>query len=217
MRSRWTIAAVFILFVTCISDVQAKEDVKLGAEVEELYKKADEALEAKDLKGFMSLLTDDYQSIFSGSDRDGIRSALNVRFMGFSELRAEHTIFDITRSGDLITVINEQKLEGKYPDRSWRVIAQSTVVDLLVQQSNSLKFARSAQIDKDRLKCVNGQTYRNEQTGFSFTVPENWRLFPVVFTPHVSENVFVLAHNQRGGIGIFKNIECYRKTGSGKR
>lgn len=192
MKSRTIIIAGLILVFSCVTGTRAQNDTDLKARVETLYEKTKHALEEKSLEALLSLFADDYETIGFGVDRQGIRSIFGVRF-GYDRLRAEYKILDITRSGDMIQVASDQKLEGKSGDRDWRVITQNTVLDLLIPEGDSLKFFRSTETDKFRLKYVRGQTYRDEQTGFSFTAPENWRIFPSTAQPIIQGLVFVLA------------------------
>ena len=183
----------FVLVVTCRPGYPAQDDAKLRAKVAALYDRADRSLESKDLEAFMSLLADDYQSIFAGSDRKSIQSVLRIRIMGFSELRAGHTIHEVTRSGNIIKAISDQILEGRSGNKAWEVLDQSTVINFLVQQGENLKFARSAEIDRNRLAYITGRTYRDDQIGLSFTVPPNWSIIPTKWGSLVERNVFVLA------------------------
>ena len=64
---------------------------------------------------------------------------------------------------------------------------------MLIQQGDSLKFARAAEIDRNRLNNVVGQKYRDDQIGLSFAVPANWSIFPTKWNPAVQGAVFVLA------------------------
>jgi len=192
MKKRAIIVGI-VLIVTSLSGVSAQDDAKLRARVAALYEKVDRALEAKDLEGFMSFLTDDYQSIFVGSDRKSIQSVLRIRFMGFSELRAGHTIHEVTRSGNIVKAISDQILEGRSSNKAWEVLDQSTIIDLLIQQSDALKFARSAEIDRNRLNKINGRTYKDDQIGLSFTAPPNWIIIPTKWESPVERNVFVVA------------------------
>jgi ketosteroid isomerase-like protein len=188
-----------ILIIACASAVWARDDAKLRANVEALYEKADQAWKTKDLDGYMSLLTDDFQNIYLGRDREGSRNLLKDLFDGYDELRVTNNFLEITRSGDWIKVINDSKLEGKARNKEWSLISQNTFVELLVQAGNSLRFARSVQVDKFRLPNVVGQTYRDVQTGFSFTAPQNWGIFPTSTHPTIQGCVFVLAPDGTSG------------------
>jgi hypothetical protein len=193
MKNRLAIFLGFTLVTTGLSGAWAQDNAKLRAKVSALYDRADHALEAKDLEAFMSLLTDDYQAIFAGSDRKSIQSVLRIRILGFSELRAGHTIYEVSKSGNMIKAISDQILEGRSGNKGWEVLDQSTVVNLLVQQGDSLKFARAAEIDRNRLNNIAGQRYKDDQIGLSFAVPANWSIFPTKWNPAVQGAVFVLA------------------------
>jgi hypothetical protein len=189
MKRKLSITIGLIIIVACSSEVWARDDIKLRSRVETLYEKADQAWKTKDLEGYMSLVADDFQNINLGRDREGARTLLKDLFDGYDELRATYNLLEITRSGDWIKVVNNEKLEGKLRKKEWALISQNTFVDLLVQEGNSLKFARSTQIDKHRLTNVTGQTYRDNQTGFSFTVPKDWGIFPTSTHPTIQRCV----------------------------
>ena len=193
MKRSATIMVGLILVTACVSGVWAKDDARLKARVQALYEKAEQAFQAKDLEGYMSLLTDDFQGIFLGRDREGNKSLLKDLFDGYSSLRVDNALLEITRSGNRIRVINEVKIEGKSRNKDWALISQATSLDLLVQEGNSLKIFRSTQIDKYRMTNVSGQTYRDGQTGFSFTVPSNWEILPTTAHPTIQGGVFVMA------------------------
>jgi hypothetical protein len=148
----------------------------------------------------MSLAADDFQNIYLGRGRDGARTLLKDFFDGYDELRATYNLLEIARSGNWIKVVNDVKLEGKSRNKEWALITQKTVVDLLVQEGNSLKFAGATQVDKHRLTDVTGQTYRDSQTGFSFTAPKDWGIFPTSFHPTIQGCVLVLAPDRTSAV-----------------
>ncbi len=191
MRCNARVMIGFILLSACASGAWARDNAKLKTDVEALYKKADLAWQNKDLEGQMSLLTSDFQGIFSGRDRDGIRSLIKDLFDAYDELRVTNSLLEITRSGNWIKVINDSKMEGKSRNK-WNMVFQNTYTDLLIQEGNSLRFARSTQVDKHRLNNVSGQSYRDAQTGFTFSVPKNWEIFPAPH-PTVQGSAMVMA------------------------
>lgn len=193
MKSRSFIFVGFILTFMCLSEAPAQVDAELRAKVETLYYQAEQSWAAKDLELYMSLLADDYEDVFAGSDRKGVRSVLRVRFMGYEELRAEYSILDVTRSGGFIKAAVNAKIEGKSDEGIWSVIADNTSLNLLVQEGDALKISRTTETDVDRLNNVHGQTYRDAEAGFSFTVPENWQIIPTVAHFALQRSVFVLA------------------------
>ncbi len=202
MKNRSIIIVGFILALMSLSEARAQVDAELRAKVETLYYKAEESWATKDLDLYMTLLADDYEDVFMGSDRKGIRSVLGIRFLGYEELRAEYTILDVTRSGEFVKATTGVKLEGKSSDGIWSLIAENTILSLLVQEGGSLKIFRSTETDTDRLNNVQGQTYRDEKIGFSFTVPKNWHIFPTVAHPMLQGSVFVLAPDMRSAAMI---------------
>ncbi len=197
-----------VLMMACSPGLWAQGYDSLKSRVGTLYDKADRMLEAKDVDGFMSLLADDYQLLFAGKDREGLRSTLNIRFMGYSELRADHSILEITRLGDIVKVINEQKLEGKSGE-SWKVLSQATVIDLLTENDGVLKFCRSVEIDMSRLGNISGQTYRDDK--ISFSAPENWIIIPTSH-PTLQGVAYVLAPD-RTSAAIIGHVRAPGVTG----
>jgi hypothetical protein len=106
---------------------------------------------------------------------------------------------DITRSGNWIKVLNNSKMEARRRNKEWSDVSVGATVDLLIQEGNSLKVARSTTVDKPRLSYVVEQTYRDSQTGFSFTAPKNWGIFPTSIHPTIQGCVFVLAPDGTSG------------------
>jgi len=191
----------FILALTCLSGVWAQDNAALKGKIEAVYEMMDQSLESRDLAAFMSLFTDDYQVILAGTDRQGFQDAIKQIFQGNDQLRAEHTIIDIAQSGDTIKVAWDQKLEGKSGDKDWDEPDKRSMISLLVQEGGILKFARSAELDKNRLINVDGQTYKDGRMGFSFAAPENWMIIPSVH-PTMQGMVIVLAPD-RSSVAMF--------------
>ncbi len=191
MKIRWIFAVSIFLAAYGLPNGLARKGPALREEISALYDKADRSWEAKDLDAYMSMFTDDYLQIFAGADRQTLRNAFRIR-MGYDQLHAGHTILSITQSGNMIKVTNDQKLEGKSGDREWKVLSKNTVIDWLVQRDDGLKFYRSAGIDKMRLDRIYGRTYKDEQTGLSFSVPTNWDIIPIA-DANMAGGVYVLA------------------------
>jgi ketosteroid isomerase-like protein len=212
MKIRLTVVVGFILVLTWMSGAWAQDSAALRGKIEALYEAMDQALEAKDLATFMSLFTDDYQVILAGTDRQGFQDAIKQNFQGNDQLRTEHTIIDIAQSGDTIKVAWDQKIEGKSSDKDWGELYKRSMISLLIQEGNILKFARSAELDKNRLSNVNGQTYKDGQMGFSFAAPENWMIIPSVH-PTIQGMVIVLAPD-RSSVAM---LGCIKMAGIGAR
>ncbi len=191
MKIRSTIVVGFVLFLTCVSYALAQH-ADLRARVEELFEKADQYTEAKDLEASLSLLSDDWQMILAGIDRNGVRDYIEQLFKDHDELWSQHVILEIAESGNLIKVISDELLKGKSGDGDWTEIYHRPGIYYLAQEGNSLKIFRSAEIDRDRLQNVDGQTYKDENAGFSFTVPDNWAIIPSKH-PTMQGYVMVLA------------------------
>lgn len=182
-----------LAIILCAPSVWARSDARLEAQVEALYAKADQALTAKDIQGYMALFTNDFERIYIGTGREGIRNYLKDLFDGYDALRMEHTLLDITQSGNWIKVMRDNKVEGKSRRQGWSVVSQGTEMDLLMQEGNALKFARATQIDKARMAYVSGRTYRDASASLAFTAPRDWEIFPTAMHPTIQGGVLVLA------------------------
>jgi len=193
MKHIFSMIGGLILLLACMPTEGVCSDALLKAKVEALYAKADQALKAKDLQGYMAFLAKDYEHVYLGINRDRVQNILKDIFDAYDELRVEHTFLEITRAGNWIKVICDYRVEGKSRRDGWSIISQDTLIDLLIQEENSLKFARTTQTDKHRLANVSGRTYKDSQTGFSFAAPKGWEILPTVAHPNIQGGVFVLA------------------------
>jgi len=182
------IALDFILVITFALAAQA-QDARLKSKVTAFYETVDWMYAEKNLDGYMALFADDFQILLAGAGRDVIQAAVKKMFDENAEMRARHTILEIAPYGDRIGVVFDQKVEGKPADGDWKTIAENTVIEFLVQQNDSLRLSRSAEFDKSRMSCIAGRAYKDNQSGFSFTVPENWAIIP---SKHVTLQGIVL-------------------------
>ena len=167
MKSRMILVVCFILAVNCFSGVAAQNNSALTSQVESLYNRLDGAVQAKDLEASMSLYADDFQLILAGMDRAAFRDAVKKGFDENEQLRAQHTTLAISRSGNMVKVISDQKVEGRSGEGDWKLISQETRVEFLVPENGGLKFSRSAAFDKAKLDSVIGKTYTDKESGFS--------------------------------------------------
>ncbi len=188
MKCRSMIALDFILVITFALAAQA-QDARLKSKVTAFYETVDWMYAEKNLDGYMALFADDFQILLAGAGRDVIQAAVKKMFDENAEMRARHTILEIAPYGDRIGVVFDQKVEGKPADGDWKTIAENTVIEFLVQQNDSLRLSRSAEFDKSRMSCIAGRAYKDNQSGFSFTVPENWAIIP---SKHVTLQGIVL-------------------------
>jgi hypothetical protein len=78
MKRRSTAVVGFMLILTCMPGLWAQDDAALRKQVTELYDKTNQYCAAKDINGFMSLMTDDFQMIYVGVGREAIRSGLSA-------------------------------------------------------------------------------------------------------------------------------------------
>jgi hypothetical protein len=199
MKRRSFITLGLYLIIAGASGIWAREDAKLKAKVDAFYEQINQQWMTKDLEGIMSLLTVDFQWIYLGKTREGTKALLKDLFDAYDEFRTTNIPVEITRSGNWIKVINDSKTEARRRNKEWTEVSAGATVDLLVQEGNSLKVARSTMVDRPRLPNVVGQTYRDNQTGFSFTTPQNWGIFPTSVHPTVQGCVFVLAPDGTSG------------------
>lgn len=199
MKRKSSITIGLILVIACASGVMAREDAKLKAKVDAFYEQMDQRWKTKDLEGIMSLLTADFQWIYLGRTREATRAVYKDIFDAYDEFRTTNTPVEITRSGNWIKVLNDSKMEVRRRNKEWTDASMGATVDLLVQEGNTLKIARSTTVDKLRLPNVVGQTYRDPQTGLSFSVPRDWQIFPSSVHPTIQGGVFVLAPDGTSG------------------
>lgn len=192
MKRRSAVAVGFILILTCMSGLWAQDNAALKKQVKELYDKTNQYWAAKDRDGSLSLMTDDFQMIFLGVGREGVRVSLEAYFKQADQLRADYAISEIAPVRNMIKVIYDLKIEGKTGAEDWKVLYQGGAIDFLTNQNGVLKIARSAQYDKSRAGNINGQTYADKQTGISFTAPEGWLILPSSH-PTIQGMVFALA------------------------
>jgi hypothetical protein len=191
MKSKWMAVTGIILMFACLSGAWA-QDAGLKAKVASLYAQADSCVKTKNIEGYLALMTDDFQVIMAGLDREGSRGLLKILFASFDEFQVTYTPLEITQSGRFIKVIRDEKIQGKTANGDWKEVSNKQALDYLVQEGNSLKFARSADIDKTRLNDINGPIYKDEQSGLSLTAPAGWEIIPGVH-PSMKGTVFVLA------------------------
>ena len=190
MKSRMIMVVCFILAVSCFSGIAAQNDSALRSQVESLYSRKDAAQQAKDFEAFMSLHANDYQVIPDGINRAAFQDIVRKNFAENEQIRKQHAILAIDRSGDMIKVINYQLREGKSREGDWKILSDDTKIDFLVWENGSLKFSRTATFDKARRDSVAGKTYTDKASGFSFAVPDNWDIIPSV---HPTMQGYVIA------------------------
>jgi hypothetical protein len=149
-------------------------------------------LQTKDFERLMSLISDDYQVIMAGLDREGVKNLIQAGLSSYDEIQAAFTPLEITRSGSFIKVLRDEKIMGKSGGADWKEISNKQGIDYLVQEGNSLKIARSSDIDKNRLSYINGQTYKDEEGRFAFVAPDGWEIIPWVH-PTIKGSVLAVA------------------------
>ncbi len=193
MKSKSTVLVGFILVFACMSSLWAQDDAGLKAKVQAFYDQETALLQAKDFEGLMSLVSEDFQAIMAGLDREGVKNMIKTGLSSFEEIKAAFTPLEITRSGNFIKVLREEKIMGKSGGGDeWKEISNKQVFEYLVQEGSSLKTARSSDIDKTRLSFINGSTYKDEEGSFSFTVPDGWEIIPWIH-PTIKGSVLAVA------------------------
>jgi hypothetical protein len=192
MKSKSTIVVGFILILICFSSAWAQDDAALKAKVQAFYDQESAFIQAKDFEGLMSLVSEDFQVIMAGLDREGAKNMAKTGLSSYDELQATFTPLEITRSGSFIKVLRDEKIMGKSGGGDWKEISNKQIFEYLVQEGNSLKTARSADVDKSRLSYINGSTYKDEEGGFSFAVPEGWEIIPWIH-PTMKGSVLAVA------------------------
>ena len=192
MKNKSAVVVGLILVFACISSVCAQDNTGLKAKVKAYYDQISSLYKAKNFEGLMSLMTDDFQVIFYGLDREGARNYLKNLLSSYDEIQATYTPLEITPSGRFIKVRRDEKVMGRSGGGEWKEITNKQMIDYMVQESDSLKIARTADIDKSRLSYINGSTYTDEEGRFSFVVPDGWDIIPGVH-PGMKGMVLALA------------------------
>jgi len=168
------------------------QDADLKAKVEAFYAKGDSFVNAKNLEGIFSLLADDYQMIFRGLDRKGLRTLLTTLFSSYEGIQTTSTPLEISRYGEFIKVLVGSKMMGKTADGEWKELSNNHAIEYLRPEGSSFKTARSGEIDITRLNLIKGQTYSDTEAPFAFAAPQGWEIIPSV-QPGMKGTVVVLA------------------------
>jgi hypothetical protein len=192
MKSKSAVTVGFILVFACMSSVWAQDSAGLKAKVQAFYDQESAFIQAKDLEGLMSLVSDDYQVILAGLDREGAKSLAKIGLSSYDELQATFTPLKIAQSGRFIKVLRDEKVMGRSGGGDWKEMSNKQIIEYLVQEGNSLKSARSADLDKNRLSYIHGSTYKDEESGFSFVVPDGWDIIPWIH-PTMQGSVLAVA------------------------
>jgi ketosteroid isomerase-like protein len=196
----------FLLVLAFTSGLFAQDNASLKAKVAALYDKTNQYCAAKDIEGFMSLMTDDFQLIMAGSGRETVRIAFTEFFKKYGQLRADYEFLAVVPSGNMIKVVYNFKIEGKNGDEDWKAIFQGSAIDFLRDENGVLRMARSAEVDKYRLPNVIGQSYIDEQIGFSFKVPANWEIIPSAH-PTMQGVIYVIAPD-KSSLALFGFVKA---------
>jgi hypothetical protein len=191
MKSKWIVATGIVLMFACLSGTWA-QDAGLKAKVAAFYNQVNACYQTKNLEGYLSLMTEDFQIIMAGLDREGARSYLKSLFASYDQFQAAYTPLEITQSGRYIRVIREEKIQGKSVNGDWKEVSNKQMLDYLVQEGSSFKFARTTDFDKTRMNTISGQMYKDEQSGLSLTAPDGWEIIPGMH-PSMKGTVFIMA------------------------
>jgi hypothetical protein len=180
MKSKSAVVVGLLLVFVCVSGVWAQDNASLKAKAQAFYDQESSLIQAKDSEGLMSLVSDEFQAIMAGLDREGVRSMIKIIFSSYDEIRATFTALEASQSGRFIKVLRDEKVMGRSGGGDWKELSNKQGIEYLVQEGGVLKSARSADIDKSRLSCINGLTYKDQDSGLSFVVPDGWEIIPSV-------------------------------------
>jgi hypothetical protein len=172
MKCKRFAIAVVVLLLSSWSGLLAQDT---RARVQAYFDQRSAFIKAKDLEGLMSLQTDDYQDIII-RDREGARDTAKAIFDALDEVQAAYTPLEIRNAGKYLRVLADEKVSVKVRGENWKQLPDKWIVTYLVQEANSLKCARNIEIDKERVKYISGNTYKDEESGLSFAVPEGWEI-----------------------------------------
>ncbi len=178
MKSKSAVWVGFIFLFSCLSVGRAQDRAGLEAKIQKYYSQTGSYAEAENLEGLMSFVADDYQEIFIGRDRNGFRELAKSIFATLDNIQITTTVLDISQSGQFIKVLKEEKVSARSGGGEIKEISNKAAIDYLIPEGDSLKIVRSASIEKTRLPNISGQTYKDEQGGFSFTAPAGWEIIP---------------------------------------
>ena len=192
MKSRSTVVVGFIFVLACMSYVWAQDNASLKAKVQEFYDQESSLVQTKNFDGLMSLVSEDFQVIMSGLDREGIKNMVKAGLSPYDEIQMTYAPLEIVASGRFIRVLRNGKMMARSAGAEWKEVSNKPEFDYLVQEGSSLKIARTADVDKSRLSYINGSTYKDEEGEFSFAVPEGWEIIPWIH-PTMKGSVLALA------------------------
>jgi hypothetical protein len=172
MKCKWFAVTVVVLLLSSWSVLLA-QDTK--TKVQAYFDQRSAFIKAKDLEGLMSLQTNDYQDIII-RDREGARNTAKAIFDAVDGVLAASTPLEIRNAGKYLRVLAEEKVSVKVRGEDWKQLPDKWTVSYLVQEGNFLKCARNIEIDKERVKYISGNAYKDEESGLSFVVPEGWEI-----------------------------------------
>lgn len=178
MKTKSAVWAGLIFLFSCLSSGWAQNAAGLEAKIQKYYSQLSACLEAEDLEGVLSLTTDDYQEIYIARDREGSRNLFKSIFASLDDIHMATTALDISQSGQFIKVLREEKISARSGGGELKEISNKTVLDYLIQEGDSLKCARYASVEKDRIRNISGQAYKDADAGFSFIAPAGWEIIP---------------------------------------
>ncbi|MEW6238609.1 MAG: hypothetical protein AB1656_24760 [Candidatus Omnitrophota bacterium] len=189
-RSVYKISSLLIIAI--FSATVWAEDAALRAKVEALYASYKQAIEAKDVDAVMANYSYDYLAIFMGipkeSQRDMIKGLFNLCQ---GDIRWSAKIESVEQKGDYIKVVSNILLEEK-KDAKWTPISKNAYVEFLSEEKGALKIRSNAAINKERLKWIDGNQYKDGNTGVSLTAPKDWTIIPMI-VPNMNDGVAVIA------------------------
>jgi hypothetical protein len=192
MKSKSAGVVGLILLFVCVSGVLAQDNASLKAKAQAFYDQESSLVQAKNLEGLMSFVSDEYQAIMAGLDREGAKSILKSIFSSVDEIKATLTALDASPSGRFIKVLRHEKVMVRSGGGEWEELSNKQIIEYLVQEGGVLKTARSADMDKTRLSYINGLTYKDPESGLSFVVPNGWEIIPSMH-PTIKGYVLALA------------------------
>ncbi len=187
---------MLILFAAsfCVAETEAE----LRQRVEDYYKGYAKTLADEDMDAAFTFYSKDFSFVFAGPSLNLIKKQMDGLFKGFDDIRAEYDLQSNERIGDTIHVRMHAVVKGRAAggegdsQSELKTLEEQSFLEILIEEDGRLKSRTAAVVDDDGYKNMQGQTYKNQITGCSFTAPEDWIVIPTNF-PKMLEAVLLLA------------------------
>lgn len=210
---QYTSACVLAIF--CCTSLWAADDAANRAKVDAFYKEYNQAIESKNLDALMNHLSSDFMIMGTmgvGAGKEQIKQAMQNIFNQYEQVRNTLKIDSVSSVDNNLRVLGEAALESKKSsDAQWNTIIKTGFIDLFKEENGVLKLAASGQIDLDRMKNIQGTTYKDETIGYTFSAPQGWTLLPFNL-PTLQGSVMMLTPDNHSP-GFFGHVQIPYNVG----